>query len=140
MMERDFTRDSDPITSLVMKTFGRVSFGFEIEARDEECVAGINGPVTLSSARTGGCHPQTKTGNSRMIFYLRRDLGPVIMGGDDIILTMEYYIAITEDRCHRDQAQENHPRTLFIFMISSPASNGSELSGDVTSVTTMTPL
>ena len=78
-----------------------------------------------------------------MIFYQRRDLGPVIMGGDDIILTMEYYIAITEtpaDRCHRDQAQESHPRSLFIFMISSPASNGSELSGDVTSVTTMTPL
>ena len=48
MMERDFTRDSDPITSLVMKTFGRVSFGFEMEAGDEECGAGINGPVTLA--------------------------------------------------------------------------------------------
>ena len=114
MMKRDFTRDSDPVTYLVIfvvKTFGRVSFGFEIEARDEECGAGINGPVTLSSARAGGCHPQTKTGNSRMIFYLRRDLGPVIMGGDNIILTMEYYIAITEaraDRCHRDRAQESH--------------------------------
>ena len=60
MMERDFTRDSDPVTYLVIfvvKTFGRVSFGFEIEARDEECVAGINGPVTLSSARTRGMSP-----------------------------------------------------------------------------------
>ena len=49
MMERDFTRDSDPVTYLVtfvVKTFGRVSFGFEIEAGDEECGAGINGPVT----------------------------------------------------------------------------------------------
>ena len=57
MMKRDFTRDSDPVTYLVVKTFGRVSFGFEIEARDEECVAGINGPVTLSSARTRGMSP-----------------------------------------------------------------------------------
>ena len=85
----------------------------EIEARDTECGAAINGPVTLSSARTRGCHPQTKTGNTRMIFYQQRDLGIVIMGRAMITLslTMEYYIAITEaqaDRCHRDQAQESH--------------------------------
>ena len=83
----------------------------EIEARDTECGAAINGGLSPCHLPAPGGVTQTKTGNTQMIFYQLCDLGIVIMGRAMITLslTMEYYIAITEaqaDRCHRDQ--ESH--------------------------------